>query len=499
MSRYAYSRLSAQDNDFLRWESQRLPMHGVGVQIFECGPLARGNGVDFNAVREAVAAALPRMPRYRQKLAFIPGTQRAVWVDDEHFQLDHHLRHVAVAHPGAEAQLRRLVSHIAETPLDRGRPLWESWVIEGLASAARGEPEASGDQLGSKRFAFVTKAHHCMFDGAGGMQLISQLLSRDPEAPLPEAPRFIAKTPPSAFELKRDDWLHWAKLPFRLARGAADALRDGEQTREKLRERTRALGALARFKLAAASETPLNGKIGPHRSVEWTSFALAEAKDAAHAHGASLNDFVLAVVAGALRTFFDERGIEPGALDFRASCPVNIREEKTREKAGNFVSSWVVELPLGEIDPVERLHKVRTATRELKDQHVSAGIQSLLALHEWLPIDLQALSQGAQNLVVTNVPGPQHALYLRGARMESMFALAPLIANVGLTIAATSYDGKLCFGLNADEDRVPDLHAIVRALRAAFAELAAKPGHKKQTPRAAGVAPGRELAAVASA
>jgi WS/DGAT/MGAT family acyltransferase len=457
------------------------------------------------------------MARYRQKLAFIPGTQRAVWVDDEHFQLDHHLRHVAVAHPGTEAQLRRLVSHIAETPLDRGRPLWESWVIEGLASAARSEAESSepsgvkrgsaarseaelkGDERPGGRFAFVTKAHHCMFDGAGGMQLISQLLSRDPEAPLPEAPRFIAKTPPSAFELKRDDWLHWAKLPFRLARSAADALRDGEETRERLRERARAIGALARFKLAAASETPLNGRIGPHRSVEWTSFSLAEAKEAAHAHGASLNDVVLAVVTGALRAFFDERGIEPGALDFRASCPVNVREGKTREKAGNFVSSWVVQLPLGEIDPIERLHRVRAATRELKDQHVSAGIQSLLALHEWLPLDLQALSQGAQNLVVTNVPGPQHTLYLRGARMESMFALAPLIANVGLTIAATSYDGKLCFGLNADEDRVPDLHAIVRALRGAFAEITAKPAPKKHAARAESVAPTHALAAVASA
>ncbi len=455
MSRYAYSRLSAQDNDFLRWESRRLPMHGVAVQIFSSGPLARGGGVNFEAVREALAAALPRLPRYRQKVVGIPGTTRSVWVDDEHFQLEHHLRHVAVAHPGAEAQLRRLVSHIAEAPLDRGRPLWESWVIEGLEGG---------------RFAFVTKAHHCMFDGAGGMRVLEQLLSRDPNAPLAEAPRWVPKTPPSALELRRDELAHWAKLPWRLARGATRAARERGSLGETLRDPLSALAELARFKLEPASETPLNGPIGPHRVVDWAVFPLAEALAAAHAHTASLNDFVLAIVTGALRTFFDERGVDPDRLDFRASCPVNVRSAKDRERAGNHVSSWVVALPLAEREPLERLRKLHTATRALKEHRVAAGVQALVALHEWLPIDLQALSRGAQNLVVSNVPGPEHALYLRGARLESMFALAPLIANVGLTIVATSYDGKLCIGLNADEDRVPDVHEFVRALRATFAE-----------------------------
>jgi len=469
MSRYAYTRLSAQDNDFLRWESRELPMHGVGVEIFSCGPLARGGGVNFEAICEAVAASLPRMPRYRQKVIRIPGTQRSVWVDDEHFQLEHHLRHVALAHPGSEAQLRRLVSHIAETPLDRGRPLWESWVVEGLDGG---------------RFAFVTKAHHCMFDGAGGMQSIASLLSRDPEAPISEAPHFVAKTPPSAFELRRDELRHWAGLPLQLAREARRALRERQRSRETLRERLVALAELARFKLEPASETPLNGPIGPHRSVDWTSFPLAEASAAAHAQGASLNDFVLAIVSGALRTFFEERGIDPTHLDFRASCPVNVRGTKNRERAGNFVSSWVVELPLGESEPRERLRKLHEATRALKHKHVATGVQSLVALHEWLPIDLQALSRGAQNLVVTNVPGPTEALYLRGARLERIYALAPLISNVGLTIAAVSYCEQLCIALNADEDRVPDLHAIVRALRAAFAELTAASHEPKRAAHA---------------
>jgi len=468
MSRYAYTRLSAQDNDFLRWESRELPMHGVGVQIFSCGPLARGGGVNFEAICEAVAASLPRMPRYRQKVVGIPGTQRSVWVDDEHFQLEHHLRHVALAHPGSEAQLRRLVSHIAEAPLDRGRPLWESWVVEGLDGG---------------RFAFVTKVHHCMFDGAGGMQSIASLLSRDPEAPLADAPRFVAKTSPSAFELRRDELLHWAKLPLRAARETSRALRERERSRETLR----ALGELARFKLDPASETPLNGPIGPHRCVDWTSFPLAEASAAAHAHGASLNDFVLAIVSGALRAFFEDRGIDPAHLDFRASCPVNVRSAKDPERTGNFVSSWVVALPLSEPDPHERLRKLHEATRELKHKHVAVAVQSLVALHEWLPIDLQALSRGAQNLVVTNVPGPSEPLYLRGARLERIYALAPLIANVGLTIAAVSCGGQLCIALNADEDRVPDLHVIVRALRAAFTELAAARPEPKRASDAAAI------------
>jgi WS/DGAT/MGAT family acyltransferase len=467
MSRYAYTRLSAQDNDFLRWESRSLPMHGVGVQIFSAGPLARGGGVNFEAICEAVAATLPRVPRYRQKVVFIPGTARAVWVDDEHFQLEHHLRHVAVAHPGAEAQLRRLVAHIAETPLDRGRPLWECWVIEGLEGG---------------RFAFVTKAHHCMVDGAGGMQLLAQQLSRDPNAPLPEAPRWVPKTPPSRLELRRHDAVQRAQLPFRLAREAWHALRDGERTRESLRERLSAIGELARFKLEPASDTPLNGAIGPHRVVDWASFPLAEAREAAHAHHASVNDFVLAIVTGALRAFFDERGVDPDHLDFRASCPVNVRTAKDRERAGNFVSSWLVRLPLAERDPLERLRRVHEATRALKERHVAAGVESLVALHEWLPLDLQALSRGAQNLVVTNVPGPEHPLYLRGAQLESLYALAPLLANVGLAIAATSYDGKLCVALNADEDRVPDVHEVVRLLRAAHTELVHAAAPKRTSP-----------------
>jgi WS/DGAT/MGAT family acyltransferase len=432
-------------------------MHGVGVQIFENGPLAREGGVCFEAIRDAVAAALPRVPRYRQKLAFAPGSDRAVWVDDAHFQLDHHLRHVAVPHPGSEEQLGRLVAHIAEYPLDRGRPLWESWVVEGLTGG---------------RFAWVTKAHHCMFDGAGGMGLISRLLSPDPDAPLHEPPRFIPMPAPSAFELRRGEWAHWAGLPLRAARGAAALARRRDALARDLRERLEAFGELARFKLERASDTPLNGPIGPHRTVGWTTFALDDAKRAAHAHDASLNDFVLALLAGALRNYLAERGVRPEALDFRASCPVNVRKEKDRERLGNRVSSWVVPLPIGEADPLERLRAVRAATRAQKEKHVALAVETVNQLHEWLPIDLQSLSEGTQNLIITNVPGPQHPLYLRGARMESMFALAPLIANIGLAVAVISYCGRLCFGFNADEDRVPDLPALVAAVRESFAELA---------------------------
>ncbi len=456
MSRYAYSRLSAQDNDFLRWESRSLPMHGVVVQIFENGPLARNGGVDFEAVRAAVASALPRLPRYRQKLAWIPGSERAVWVDDPHFELSHHTRHVAVPHPGSEDELRRLVARIAELPLDRARPLWEIWVIEGLEG---------------RRFALVTKAHHCMVDGAGGIEMLSELLSRDAEAPLPEPPRYVPNPIPSAFELRRAEFERWAALPLRAANSAVRALRDRDAAAADLRERLRAHGALARFKLARASDTPLNGAIGPHRIVDWASFPLAQAKAAAHAHGASLNDLVLAVVSGALRTFLRERGVHPEKLDFRASCPVNVRKPKEVARLGNHVSSWVVKLPLAEPDPATRLRLLRETTRALKESHVALGVETVNQLHEWLPIDLQALSQGAQNLVVTNVPGPQVPLFLRGARLLSLYAFAPLIANVGLTIAVVSYDGKLCFGFNADEDCVPDLCEVVRAARVAFAEL----------------------------
>ena len=464
LSHYNYERLSAQDNDFLLWETPALPMHGSGLQIFEAGPLTTpGGGIDFEAVQRAFAAVLYRVPRYRQKLMWVPGEARAVWVDDPHFRIDYHVRHIALPRPGSDAQLKRLAADLMERPLDRGRPLWENWVIEGL----------EGD-----RFALINKTHHCMIDGASGMALMQTLFSLSPKVEVREAPRYVPRPPPSALELQRDAWRRRLGMPGRVLSEAARLWRSGITS--EVAGQARALAELARFKLLPASETPLNGPIGPHRIFDWLELPLDDVRAVRRARGCSLNDVVLATVTGAVREYLIGRQLRPERLDFRVSAPVNVRRDGDTDRLGNQVSSWIVPLPLGEPDPLSQLRAIHATTSALKQSNQAAGVELVTRLHEYLPMDIQGLSKGAQNLLVTNVPGPQFPLYLLGAKMLALFAQPPLIDNIGLAISVLSYNGKLGFGLTGDLARVPDLADFARDLAKAFERLAG----------AAGAAPG---------
>jgi WS/DGAT/MGAT family acyltransferase len=454
---YNYERLSAQDNDFLLWETPALPMHGSGLCIFEAGPLTTpAGGIDFEAVQRAYAAVLHLVPRYRQKLMWVPGEARAVWVDDPHFRIDYHVRHIALPRPGSDEQLKRLAADLMERPLDRGRPLWETWLIEGL----------EGD-----RFALISKTHHCMIDGASGMALMQTLFSASAEVERREAPRYVPRPPPSLLDLQRDAWRRRLGLPARLVSETRRLLREDGVARA-LGGQARALAELARFKLLPASETPLNGPIGPHRSFDWLELPLDEVRAVRRVRGCSLNDVVLATVTGAVREFLIGRQLRPEQLDFRVSAPVNVRGNGDPNRLGNRVSSWIVRLPLGEADPLAQLREIHATTRALKESNQAAGIDLLTRLHEYLPIDVHGLSNGTQNLLVTNVPGPQLPLYLLGARLLALFAQPPLIENIGLAISAISYDGKLGFGFTGDLARVPDLADFARDVARAFERLA---------------------------
>ena len=461
MEHYNYERLTAQDNDFLLWETPALPMHGSGLSIFEAGPLTTPEGgIDFEAVQRAFAAVLHRVPRYRQKLMWVPGEARAVWVDDPHFRIDYHVRHMALPRPGSDDQLKRLAADIMERPLDRGRPLWETWVIEGL----------EGD-----RFALINKTHHCMIDGASGMALMQTLFSTSPEVERREAPRYVPRPPPSVLELQRDAWRRRLGLPVRLAAEARRLWRNDEVA-SALRGEARALAEMMRFKLLPASETPLNGPIGPHRIFDWLELPLEEVRAVRRARGCSLNDVVLATVTGGVREFLIGRQLRPDRLDFRVSAPVNVRRSGDPDRLGNHVSSWIVRLPLHEADPLAQLREIHATTTALKQSNQAAGIELLTRIHEYLPFDIQAMSKGTQNLLVTNVPGPQFPLYLLGARLLALFAQPPLIEHIGLAISAISYDGKLGFGFTGDLDRVPDLAEFARDLARAFERLASAAG-----------------------
>jgi WS/DGAT/MGAT family acyltransferase len=460
---YNYTPLSAQDMDFLLWETPALQMHGSAVQIFDAGSLATPEGgVDVDTIRRAYAAVLHRMPRYRQKLEWVPGARQAAWVDDAHFNLDYHVRHVALPRPGTDEQLMRLGAQIMEQPLDRARPLWELWVIEGLEG---------------NRFALISKTHHCMVDGASGMGMIELILSPTPDRAIPEAPRFVPRPAPTPQELRRALRRHRRKLPWHALAGLRNLAEEGDGLLSAAQVRLRALEEMTRFKLRPATDTPINGPVGPHRIFRWLDLPLDAVRSVKSACGCSVNDVVLGIVTGAMRDFMIVRLERPEDIDFRVATPVNVRRDSDK-RPGNQVSSWVVPLPIGESDPLARLETIRKTTRDLKDSNQAAAVELVTAIHEWIPFNLQSLQVGTVNSFVTNVPGPPRTLYLAGARLLEIYAQAPLIEGLGVVVSVLSYDGRLFFGFNADYDRVPDLRELVAATRSSFETLVKAAGQE---------------------
>ncbi len=475
MARYNYDRLSAQDHAFLLLERPGLTMHVAATQVFELGPLATPlGGVDFERIRAHVGAVLHRIPRYRQKLAWIPLENRPVWVDDDAFDLSYHVRHTALPRPGAEAQLKRLTGRVTAQPLDRERPLWELWVVEGLAG---------------QRFALISKIHHCMIDGMSGVDLSQILQSPDRNATeIPEAPRFHPRPAPSARELLVDAARWRLGTPLRALRSLR-ALRDESSSlREEIETRLRALRVLYGENAERVSPTPVNGENGPHRACDWWRLPLAEVKELRRALGATLNDVVLTLATGAFRDYLRRRGADPNRLDFRIQAPVSMRGDDERGTLGNRISAWTVRLPIDVDDPREQLARILETTRRLKESRQALAVETMMSVMEAVPSRLFSLAaramQGTVNSIVTNVPGPQFPLYLLGAELRALYPQVPLLAGVGIGIALISYNGSLCWGINADTARVSDVGEFTRALRAATERLAAV-AHVKLSPPSA--------------
>jgi diacylglycerol O-acyltransferase len=467
MTNYRYERLSRQDNDFLLWESPNLPMHVAGAQILDAGPLRLDhNGIDFDAVKRLTESLLHRIPRYRQKLAWIPGEKQAVWVDDPNFNLDYHFRHTSLPRPGTDEQLKTLMSRLMEQPLDRSRPLWETWVVEGLQNDC---------------FAIVSKIHHCMIDGASGMQLSQLLLSRTPERQIRAAPRFIPRPVPTRRELADEARIRRFMRPISGARQIVDLARQTSDPSGEILRHVRSIAGLGSLKTHPASDTPINGNVGPHRFVEWAAMPLDDIKAVRHALSCTVNDVVLTTVTGAIRKLMQRRQIDPGTLDFRVSTPVNLRKNRSEGEMGNHVSSWIVRLPLDCDEPLEQLERLHEITSELKESDQAGTVETVTQLLNWLPFSTQSMSVGTMNSIVTNVPGPPFPLYMLGAQLRGMIPFAPLIENVGLTIGVLSYDGQVFWGFNADADRLPDLVDFRVGVENAFKRLAEAAGVKLGT------------------
>jgi WS/DGAT/MGAT family acyltransferase len=459
----AYDPLPARDSAFLFFETPTTHMHLGGTAIFQAGPLAtRDGGVDIDRIRAHIGSRLHLIPRYRQRLAWVPIEQRPVWVDDQHFNLAYHVRHTSLPRPGDEEQLKRLTGRINSQQLDRERPLWEAWIVEGLAGG---------------RFALVVKTHHCMADGITAVELLTVLLTPNADEPDEPAPPWTPRPAAAGAVLLRDALLRRASLPLDVVRRTGRAIAAPGRTRSELAERLAAVWQTAGAGLPPPADTPLNRPIGPHRHFDWVSLDLGEAKAIKNRLGGTVNDVVLTTVAGGMARFLGRRGVATEGLNYRVVVPVNVRAGGGGDGASNRASGWLMSLPVGTRDPRRRLAEVHATTSHLKASKQALGPESLLQVVElagplvfWLGVRLTS-RLSPYNLIVTNVPGPPVPLYMLGAPLVAGYPLAPLFEHQGVAIAIFSHLGQLSIGINADWDLVPDLPDLAADLEASFREL----------------------------
>jgi WS/DGAT/MGAT family acyltransferase len=460
-----YERLSALDDSFLELEDQNTHMHIGAVALFDAAPITRPDGgIDIDRIQAVMEAGIHRIPRYRQRLEWIPLLRHPVWVDDARFNLHYHLRHTHLPRPGDERQLKRLTGRIMSQQLDRGKPLWELWVVEGVEG---------------NRFALVTKAHHCMIDGVGSVELTGSIMrpTPDPDPRLEKPPpRWVPRPTPRPSALLLGELRHRAYAPLAALGALHRALGNPRSAAENLYGAAEGLWEAVRLGMRPASPTPLNVDIGPHRRFDWLDLDLAAVKRVRSRLGGTVNDVILAILAGSLRRFLRQRGEAVEQLDFRAMLPVNVRPSGD-QSLGNQVAMMVARLPLDERDPRERLERVIRETRALKHSHQAEGVRVIEELGDsaftTLFTEYARIAAQARpfNVVVTNVPGPPFPVYVLGAPMLACYPLVPLYSNQGLGVALFSYNGRLYWGFNADWDALPDLHDLVEEVGAEFQAL----------------------------
>lgn len=460
---YTYwERLSAVDAAFLAIEDASAHMHIGSISLFDAAPLTTASGgLDFERLLEFATAQVHKVPRFRQKLAFVPGFGQPGWIDDDSFNPLYHMRHTALPAPGDIRQLKRLAGRIMSQQLDRGKPLWELWFVEGI----------EGD-----RFAMISKIHHCLADGISGRDAMQLMVGRDPHYKAVPPPRWVPRPAPTGASLFVDEAWRLVTWPLQLVGG-----RDTSRSSQGWKAAASPLDAL-RTLVETASDasldpTPLNVEVGPHRRIDWTDIDLAEVRDVGARAGGKINDVALAVVTGAVRRFLKQRGVRLDQLVFKAALPVSVRTEQQAKALGNQVAAMLATLPLEEADPWQRLLRIVDTTHELKASGQVGGAQLVERLAELIPyrvaatFERLATNRTPGNLVVTNVPGPQVTVYMLGAAMSASYPIVPLAPSQALGVALYSYDGRLCWGLNADWDALPDLHDIEETVLEEFDAL----------------------------
>ena len=453
-----HDRLSGLDSSFLHLERNGTHMHVASTTLFE------GPAPPYLEFRDHIASRLHRVPRFRQKLRFVPlGQGRPIWIDDPHLNLAYHVRHTSLPEPGSERQLRVLAARIFSQQLDRSKPLWELWLIEGLKGG---------------RFAIIGKTHHCLVDGISGVDITTVLfdVEREPAEVTDPDGEWLPEPEPSRAQILSEALLERALNPREAVRGARRALRGPRRALSRATEAVSAAGAFA-WAGAAAPESPFNFEIGPHRRFAWVRASLNDLKHVKNELGGTVNDVILAIVAGALGRYMRARGHPTVGLELRAMVPVSVRSDAQRGALGNRLTSMMAPLPVWCEDPRRRLEVVRRSMGDLKESKQALGATLLTQLADFAPPTLVGQAARLQsrqrffNLVVTNVPGPQFPLYLMGRRMERVFPMVPLAKNQGVCMGVMSYDGQVNFGLTGDYDGMPDLEDLAREIEASIAEM----------------------------
>jgi diacylglycerol O-acyltransferase len=445
--------MSAQDATFLHVENDVTPMHIGGVSIFEGPP------PPFRELRAMVEGKLPLTPRYRQKVRFVPlGMGEPVWVDDPHFNIGYHLRHSAVPSPGTEKQLRATAARVFSQHLDRSKPLWEIWMVEGLED---------------ERWALLSKVHHCMVDGVAATDMMSLMFGESAKPTNGEV--WQPEPEPSGLDL--------------IAYSARHRVRDpAAQIRFALRAPTEVLRGLAGAARAIAAAAPamrpatssLTGPIGPHRVWSWANVPLADVKQVRAGLGGTVNDVVLTLITNGYRELLEVRG-EPisGDTAVRTMVPVSVRGPGERGEYNNRVSAVFARLPVGIDDPAERLGAIREQMDGIKTSKQAVAGDALAQLSGFAPPMLLALGSRVatrsarlnMDTATTNVPGPQHAMHTLDRTLLASYPYVPIVGTIRIVVAIFSYDGQLYFGVTGDRDHAPDVDVLTRGIEADVGRL----------------------------
>jgi diacylglycerol O-acyltransferase / wax synthase len=457
-------RMSALDSGFFFAESENTPMHVGSVAVFE------GPAPSYGDVVRLLLSKLPVVPRYRQRVREIPlQLGRPVWVDDPHFQILYHVRHTAVPGPGSDEQLRNLAGRVLGQRLDMAKPLWELWLVEGLADG---------------RWAIISKVHHCMVDGIAGTELMQLMFDLEPdathEAPKEWTPRRSPSSASLVAEALSDALTHPARAVSSLP-NVNTAVRGAKGIAEQARTVAQTVPSLAKQAITPTARS-LNGPIGPHRRWAWTEGRFEEFKAVRTAFGGTVNDVVLTAITGGFRDLLEGRGeLSSEKLVVRSMVPVSVRKADQKGSMNNQVSAVFVDLPVGVADPVERLTLIRGQMDEYKKAMSTVDANSIIDMGNYVAPPLLALGVRAAlaagqfvcQAVTTNVPGPRFPLYVLGKKMVSAYAYVPIAGGTRCSIGIFSYQNTMTFGINADFDGYPDVDTLSGGIRRGLDELLA--------------------------